>query len=107
MRSICVPVVCLWLSCAVLGGTALFFAIQTFYLSLQITFVEEQIDTFIDMKERANTSELSYEEAIGYIERYYPAGSKLAEGSMSSIAVERVREDTIRELRRRQDQEGK
>lgn len=93
------------LACGVLSVATIYLAFKVFYLSLQVTFANEQIDVFITMKNRAYNSEISAEEASDYISWYYGPGSKLPEGSAVSSMVEQVRSDTLQELRRYQNGE--
>ena len=72
---------------------------QTVLDSAQERFAFDYIEVFYQMKTQANTGQVTPDEAVSYIESYYPSGTKLAENSNLGRAIERVRFEVISEIK--------
>jgi len=69
------------------------------WLHIQCDFANEQTEVFFSCRDEALKS--SPEKAVGYLRyaaHYYPSGTKQISGSQLDIAVERVRNEMIRQI---------
>ena len=60
-------------------------------VSLEQAFVVDYIDIFLKVENDVLSGTLTDEEGRDYLRSYYPAGTKLEEGTPTSVAVEKLR----------------
>ena len=83
----------------VLTGIIVFQAVMSFQQRLRLSFAEEQIEIFEEMKRKSSDADLQQSaECLDYVVNYYPSGTKQIEGTSLDRIVENNRSIAISEI---------
>jgi len=76
-----------------------FIGARHFMLHVRTTFAREQLDVFMDMRDRALKAEPEESvDCLRYLVEYYPTGTKQIRGSDLDLMVEQSRSEMIRQI---------
>jgi hypothetical protein len=76
-----------------------YLAFQVFENHLRVSFAEEQISVFDEMRQQSETSSpVGAAECLEYVLNYFPSGTKQLQGSTLDRLVERARAMSEREI---------